>query len=146
MIKFQKLYVGLGLTLLVVLLVSLLWSRGPDQSSSTQSRELVSDQPKRSPVTILDRVRSVAQARLPAYSFRSNEAVVLSQIGAGVTELETMNLLLAIEREFEIDISKQELVEELGSPLEFKELREHLSLARLAVLVEKELLVRGGSN
>lgn len=84
--------------------------------------------------TTLERVRQVAQTKMPHMNFSNHEQTVFAEINPQIDELAIMELLLAIETEFSIDIPASAINERVGSPHR-RDLRNHLSLALIAELL-----------
>jgi hypothetical protein len=106
-------------------------SSAPDAVSMQRTRKFNSAKHQ----SLLDRVRSVAQNRLPDVDFTQHEKTVFSQVDEKIDELEVMEILLAVETEFDVDISESRINDLVGIPNR-RALREHLSLSLLAELLE----------
>jgi acyl carrier protein len=104
--------------------------------ASSAARSSMSKNPMKS--QILDRVRSIAQRRLPEVKFHGHEEMKFSQLDPAVTELDVMEILLAVETEFDTDIPEKSINGLVGDQNR-RNLREHLSLSLIAELVEEVL-------
>jgi acyl carrier protein len=83
-----------------------------------------------------DRIRMVAKRRLPNVDFQQREDVVFADIDPKIDELEVMELLLAVETEFEIDIPDARINDLVGISHR-RDLRSHLSLSLIAQLLRE---------
>lgn len=101
-------------------------------SSPIASRERNNDMLRQH--TTLERVRLVAQHQLPQMNFHHQEQTVFAKINPQIDELAIMELLLAVETEFAIDIPASAINERVGLPHR-QDLRNHLSLAVIAELL-----------
>lgn len=72
---------------------------------------------------------------MPDVDFTQHENTVFSQVDEKIDELEVMEILLAVETEFDVDISESRINDLVGIPNR-RALREHLSLSLLAELLE----------
>ncbi len=83
----------------------------------------------------LERVRSAAQQRLSAVKFDGQEKTKFSDFDPVIEELDVMEILLAVETEFETDIPEKTINELVGYQNR-RNLREQLSLSLIAELVD----------
>ncbi|GHC56173.1 hypothetical protein GCM10007100_23850 [Roseibacillus persicicus] len=71
---------------------------------------------------------------------------MFTQISEDFTELQTRELILAVETEFNVDLENSQFNERLGSEAYVLNLRDNLTLQILAELVELELKSREESS
>ncbi len=136
----KKLLIGFIFSILLVLGIWLALTKPVKPNHNDVSKNSVSTQRARLPHTsrhagVLDRVRAIAQQRLPKVEFIQREDLVFSQLDPKIDELEVMELLLAVETEFDLDIPEERINERLGSANR-RDLVNHLSLSLVAELVD----------
>lgn len=123
---------------LLILSLWLFWPSNPDSSQSGLQENRKQTRSVRADGTLHDRVlarvRLAASSVLPNIDFEGKESIRFSQIHEPIEELDVMEVILAIETEFDLDLSQAEITARLGRE-NHRDLRDHLSLAILAELV-----------
>lgn len=84
---------------------------------------------------ILERVRKAAESELPQVSFVGKEDISFASVDGTISELDVMEVLLAVETEFSLDIPERMLNEKVGSRNRRNYLN-HLSLSQIAECVD----------
>lgn len=124
---------------LVGLCVWLLWPGSPASPQTGQQENQRKSRLIRDKGTLHDRVLArvhiAASSVLPNIDFQGNEGMPFSQIDDSIKELDVLEVVLAIETEFELDLSQAQIIARLGED-HHRDLRSHLSLRILAELVE----------
>jgi len=84
---------------------------------------------------ILKRVRNIAQRRMPNVKFDGHEKTNFSEFNPVIEELDVMEILLAVEADFGIDIPEKAINAMVGYQNR-RNLRGQLSLSQIAELVD----------
>lgn len=79
------------------------------------------------------KAESLAAEALPAYDWQGRAALPLSEAAPGIDELDVMDLLLAFEDYYKIDITTADLEAVIGRQ-NLAESRKHLTLESISVL------------
>jgi acyl carrier protein len=129
--------------ILFLLTLTAFWVAFDHQNHAGMSENAVQKAPAKMRVSqhssdhaTIDRIRMVAKRRLPNVDFQQREDVVFADIDPKIDELEVMELLLAVETEFEIDIPDRAISDLVGISHR-RDLRRHLSLSLIAQLLRE---------
>lgn len=103
----------------------------PPSSQPDRARDARPDRDGR----ILSRVRAAAATRLPEVDFGGRESLPFAEIDPGIDELDVMEVLLAVETEFDLDLPERTITDRIGLENR-RDLRSHLSLSLIAECVD----------